>query len=603
MAIESPQRYKTEPVLMAVLANKMEFITKEMTNTLLRTGRSGLLNMAKDFSCSIVTADNRLIASSMSLPAHVTGIELVSKNIMELCEGDIKEGDAFLHNSPYHGSSHAADHILAVPVFYKGNHMFTALAKAHMADVGNSLPTTYMASAKDVYEEGALIFPAVRIQRNYQDVKDIIRMCRVRIRVPDCWYGDYLAQLGAARIAERRLKEMLEKYGADVIENFVGDWLNYSESQMIDEIKKLPKGTWYGETKHDPWPKIPEGVPIKVKVSVDPDEAYIYVDLTDNIDCIEAGLNQTEFTAKANAMIGVFFSVDPKIPHNDGAYRRIKILLRENCVAGIPRFPHCCSVATTNLGDRIVNVVQTTFAKMSRHFGMAEGGVGTHAACAVVSGKDWRSGGKPYVNQLHMAFNGGPGGPGVDGWLNYCLPVGAGMLFRNSIEVAELKQPFQVDQVSIVRDSEGAGQWRGAPAQKVVFGPKRDPLTIIFPEDGIENPPQGVRGGMPAFPAKNYKINHKGKKIRQLTSMTEDGCQPGEKVVSITCGGGGYGNPFDRDPDAVKLDVREGWISLKRAKEVYGVVLNTKVEEYQVEWRATDELRKQLRIGRGEHRR
>ena len=111
----------------------------------------------------------------------------------------LRRGDAFLHNSPYHGCTHPADHSILIPVINdQGRHRFTVLAKAHQADCGNSLPTTYMGAALDVYNEGALIFPAVKIQENYQHVMDIIRMCRMRIRVPDQWWGDYLAMVGAA---------------------------------------------------------------------------------------------------------------------------------------------------------------------------------------------------------------------------------------------------------------------------------------------------------------------------------------------------------------------------------------------------------------------
>ena len=118
----------------------------------------------------------------------------------------LRRGDAFLHNSPYHGNSHAADHTIMVPVIDDdGAHRFTVFAKAHQADIGNSMPTTYTGNALDVYNEGALIFPAVQVQRDYQHIDDVIRMCRLRIRVPEQWWGDYLALIGAARIGEREL--------------------------------------------------------------------------------------------------------------------------------------------------------------------------------------------------------------------------------------------------------------------------------------------------------------------------------------------------------------------------------------------------------------
>jgi N-methylhydantoinase B len=171
-----------------VLANRFDTIVREMENTLLRTGRSAILNMARDFSCALITADNRLLASAEGLPVHVIGMEFLSEAMTDLHD-DLREGDAYLHNDPYLGNTHPADHALLVPVFFEGRHVFTAAAKAHQADCGNSAPTTYMPYARDVYEEGSLIFPCVLVQRDYRDVEDVIRMCRRRIRVPEQWYS------------------------------------------------------------------------------------------------------------------------------------------------------------------------------------------------------------------------------------------------------------------------------------------------------------------------------------------------------------------------------------------------------------------------------
>ena len=227
---------KIESALLAVIANRFDCICREMTNTLLRSGRSAVLNMARDFSCSLVTGDNQLLAAAEGLPVHVFGSQFLTQAMCDL-HADLAEGDAFLHNDVYLGNTHSADHTILVPVFVDGEHLFTACAKAHQADCGNSLPSTYMPFAGDLYEEGALNFPCVRIQRSYQDVDDIIRMCRRRIRVPDQWYGDYLAELGAARIAERRLKELVAKYGRDLMQQFIAEWFDYSERRMIHDYR------------------------------------------------------------------------------------------------------------------------------------------------------------------------------------------------------------------------------------------------------------------------------------------------------------------------------------------------------------------------------
>ena len=187
-------------VQMAVLTARFEGIARKMANTLHRTGRSGILTIARDFSCVILTARHELLTASDSLPIHVLrGPEIMCRTMTDN-HPVLKRGDAYLHNSPYHGCTHPADHSILVPVIDDdGIHRFTVLAKGHQADCGNALPTTYMGAAKDVYGEGALIFPAVKIQSDYEHNMDLVRMCRMRIRVPDQWWGDYLATLGSAR--------------------------------------------------------------------------------------------------------------------------------------------------------------------------------------------------------------------------------------------------------------------------------------------------------------------------------------------------------------------------------------------------------------------
>ena len=216
-----------DSVRMAVIANRLESIVREMSNTLLRTGRSAILNTARDFSCSIVSAEHELIAAAEGLPIHIVGNNLLSESMVRN-HPDLTDGDAFLHNDPYDGNTHHADHTIMVPVMHRGRHLFTTVAKAHQADCGNAEATTYSPLARDVYEEGALSFPCVRVQRDREDVDDIIRMCRMRIRVPDQWYGDYLAGLGAARIGERRLAELIDQFGPELLDAFRAKWLDYS---------------------------------------------------------------------------------------------------------------------------------------------------------------------------------------------------------------------------------------------------------------------------------------------------------------------------------------------------------------------------------------
>lgn len=587
-----------DAALLAVIANRLDSVCREMTNTLLRSGRSAVLNMARDFSCSLVTGDNQLLASAEGLPVHVFGSQFLSEAMCNL-HPDLAEGDAFLHNDVYLGNTHSADHTILVPVLVEGEHLFTCCAKAHQADCGNSLPTTYMPFAGDVYEEGALNFPCVRIQRNYHDLDDIIRMCRRRIRVPDQWYGDYLAMLGAARIGERRLKELAAKFGRPLIRGFIREWFDYSERRMTHALKQLPSAEFTGVGAHDPFPAVPDGVPLKVQVKIDATEGRVEIDLRDNIDCVPCGLNESKTCAINNVVTGVFNSIDPGVPHNAGSFRRITVHLRENCVVGIPRFPTSCSVATTNIGDRLVNITQAAFAQLGDGYGLAEGGLGMGPGYGVVSGGDFRRKGAPYVNQLFMGANGGPGTPHNDGWINYGLPVVAGLMYRDSIEIDEQKYPIICKSARLLTDSGGAGRFRGAPGARVVYGPKRDPMMVVYPLDGHRNPPQGVLGGHPGQASYAAKLDREGSE-HELPAVSAEQIQPGECIVGVDTGGGGYGSPLDRDPEMVRTDVLEGWVSPEKARQVYGVVFKGRIEDESlaVDREATVKWRAALRGGR-----
>lgn len=587
--------YKTDPILMAVLANRMNAIVGEMTNTLLRTARSAVLAVIRDFSCSIVTADNRLLAPGEGVPVHIFGSSLQTESMCETHE-DLSPGDAFLHNDPYMGNTHSADHMYLVPVFVGGEHLFTACAKAHQADCGNSIPSTYHAYARDIYEEGALVFPCVRVQKDYKDVNDIIRMCRRRIRVPEQWYGDYLASIGAARIGERRLIALVERYGKETIKQFIEDWFAYSERRMMEAIRELPAGRVTKTTVYDPMePTLPEGLPINVSVEVDPGKATIEVDLTDNEDNKPFGLNESVACATSNAMCGVFNCIDSEIPHNAGSFARVNVKLRQGCVTGIPEFPLSCSMATTNIGDRIVNATQTAFAEFGKGYGLAEGGMGMGVGAAVISGNDRRFGGAPYINQEWLLVNGGPGTPISDGWLNYGLPVAAGLIYRGSVEVEESKHPILIKHLKVVEGGGGAGEYRGAPGGDVMYGPRFDPMTVVTMCDAHVNAPQGVQGGQAGPPAQTYKISSDGSK-EKLPGVAECQLLPGEWIQGIDAGGGGYGDPLERDPERVLVDVRERWETRDRAENVYGVVLlgSAATKDLAIDEKATEKLRKKL---------
>jgi N-methylhydantoinase B len=426
-----------------------------------------------------------------------------------------------------------------------------------------------MSAARDVYEEGALLFDACRVQTDYADNEDILRTLRLRIRVPEQWWGDYLALLGAVRVGERRLLELGKEFGWDGLGDFVSEWFDYSEAAMERAIRTLPAGTVSAVTRHDPYPAIPDGLDVKAEIEVDPDAGVIGVDLRDNADCIPNGLNLTESTSRTAALVGIFNAIGSEVPPNAGSLRRVEVKLRENCVVGIPVHPYSCSAATTNLADRVANVVQRGLAELGDGLGLAEVGGVIPAASAVVSGKNPRTG-HSFVNQIFLAVTGGAGTPWTDAWLTTFHAGGAGMLRRDAVEIAELTHPILIEQQRLLPDTEGAGRFRGAPSAYVEYGPRGTTLVVAYGTDGAKNPALGARGGLPGGPSRHYRRKVDGELV-ELPSYGLFELADGERVVSITAGGGGYGPPADRDPEAIRRDIEEGWITPGRARDVYGV--------------------------------
>ncbi|MBD3254857.1 MAG: hydantoinase B/oxoprolinase family protein, partial [Candidatus Lokiarchaeota archaeon] len=426
---------KIDPYLMIILPRMFDAITREMTFTLMKSGRSGVISTARDFSSAIVTADGRLFMIEEGLPIQIGTIHLAVQETLKFFD-DLEPGDCIMNNCPYTGNTHHAEITILVPIFYEGEIVFWSISRAHQADMGAPIPTTYPFTASDIYQEG-LYLPCIRCQRNYEDIQDIVRMVKFKMRVPDQWYGDYLAQIGSARIAERRVIELCEKYGVDTLKKFVEEWFDYSEKLMIEEIRKLKKANLEGESFHDPpimfpngpysppgiTPAVADGIPVRAKVNIDPEDARITVDVRHNIENQPFGFNLCWSTTLAAIYAGIFNNINPNLPHNEGALRRITVLAEEGKIIGKPKFPASTGVSTTNIADRLINLIGNIFAQLGPPHGMADGNPGIPISAAVVSGYDWRKPDTPshvnYIDQLIITGGSGGGGAiyGYDGYI------------------------------------------------------------------------------------------------------------------------------------------------------------------------------------------
>jgi N-methylhydantoinase B len=398
-------------------------------------------------------------------------------------------------------------------------------------------------------------------------------MCEMRIRVPQQWRGDYLAMVGAARIGERELLELAAEIGWDRLDRFAVQWFDYSETRMIEALARLPAGSVTGSSTHDPFPGLPaEGLRIEARIDVDPAAGRITVDLRDNPDCLPCGMNLSEACSRTAAMIGVFNSIDHTVPKNAGSFRRIEVLLRVGCIAGIPVHPFSCSTATTNVADRVANSVQTGLAQLAEGIGMAEVGSVIAPSAGVVSGIDPTSG-KAFVNQVFLGMSGGAASPTSDAWWTIGHVGNAGLCCIDGVEQAELYQPVIVYSRAFVTDTEGAGATNGAPSTRVDFGPTGGAIDIGYLSDGHVNAAVGVRGGQAGGRADQFLVHPDGRR-EAMPACAQVRIEDGQRIVAISAGGGGYGLPRLRPAAKVGEDVREGLISPARARAVYGVVVS-----------------------------
>lgn len=584
-----------DPYLLSVLSSRIDAITQDMINTVIRTARSQVLNFARDFSTALFDRNGRVIAAPMCIPSHCGNMGMMSKHLFSHPDG-IHKGDVFLNNSPYHNNSHAADYTYIAPVFSHGELMFFSVVKAHQADCGNSLPTTYHAWARDVYEEGAIIWPCVKIQKDYQDVADIINIAKMRIRCPELWYGDFLACLGCVRTGERQLEAICEEYGNELIKEFCDAYSDYADRMMLDEIRNLSGEHAEYEFLFDEVPGISQDIRIHLEADVDKENGTITIDVTKNPDALDWGLNLCESTTIAACRAGVLYHM-PNIPGIDGALDRIKVKMRKGGLLGEAVHPRSYSACTTNLCARTASGVGVLFNQLKKSTGMAETNCNVSVSQGVYSGIDYRKNNEPFVNQFVLGATGGPGVKGHDGWINFCDAANAGACRWNSVELLEQQYPVLIQCEEIMTDTIGSGTYDAAPGCLFELAAREAPVTVTFACDGGKNVPKGAAGGMDGHLNKAFRYKKsEGRESRVARPYySTEVLQPGEVIVGECSVAGGYGSPLKRDPEKVCHRVREGWITKEYAENVYGVVIDTSKEHFVVLYGETERLRSQMR--------
>ncbi|MCD2205214.1 hydantoinase B/oxoprolinase family protein [Halobacterium sp. KA-6] len=561
-----------------IFRHSLKSIVEEMGVTLQRTAYSTNIKIRRDHTCALFDSQLRHISQHDIAPQHIGSlVSVVPKNVPDWKDG-LSPGDGILINDPYKGAVHLPDVMLISPLFHEDEIIGYAANSAHHVDIGGGTPGGIPNDNTELFGEG-IIIPGVRAVEDWEYDENVLGMILRNVREPEMRRGDYQAQLGANRTGEKRFSDLYEDYGKEQLEEYLDALLDYTERRVRAAIEGLPNGSFSASDMLDGDGIIDEPVRLELSVSIDGDEMVI--DFSGTAEENEGPLNCTPAMAFAGVMSVVMAFIGEDLPKNDGFYRPFEIITPKGTmvnptynrpVAGGWEIP-------MRAGDLMTKAMSEPVPEKT--IGATKGIV-----CNTAYG-----GTDPRDNEEYVYYEtvaGGYGGraekDGMDAVQTH---------FQNTanspIEELETELPVRVRDYSLIQDSEGAGRQRGG------LGVRRDlefydhEASFSLLTERTKSEPWGVFGGHSARPSRFYR-NPESDGKEPLASKSTTKLEPDDIVSIQTPGGGGYGNPLERDPNEVLEDVRNGKVSKKKARTEYGV----EIQNDRVDYEETNERRAEL---------
>jgi N-methylhydantoinase B len=543
---------RPDPVTLAVVEHRLESIALEMTEVMLRTAMSQILNSSRDFSTAILDADCQLVAQGEGIPVHVSALPVAGAAVRDYFGDTIAEGDLFILNDPYFGGSHLPDITIIRPVFDQGRLLFYAVNRAHHSDVGGGTHGGYNPRATEIYQEGIRI-PPLKLYDRGVPREDVLQMLSANVRQPENFLGDLNAQIGSVMIAAQRIGGLLESYGADRLLATVEEILAATERQVRQFISEWPDGLYYGESLVDDDGFDSKLIPIRAKVTISGDSMTI--DLGESSKQVKGFINSAYANTRSLAHAAIMYIAPADLAKNEGSMRPVEILAPKGLIVNAnPPAPVCMS--TNHCAEEIVEAI---FKALSQAVPKEVNAGFSRRLRYAITGKDPRTG-RQFIWHFFLARGGGGATYGYDGWPGVGEINVAGGIRSPSIEVTEERFPFFIRRHELRPNSGGSGAWRGGLGgicDLVYEG--EGPALLNTAGDGIVVPPFGLFGGEDGLPH-DYKIISNGTERPLGSKETEVVVNPGDHVYCLSSGGGGYGDPAERSPEADEWDRRNGYV-------------------------------------------
>ena len=542
-----------DPITLAVIEHKLESIAQEMTEVMLRTAMSQILNSSRDFSTAILDSDCQLVAQGEGIPVHVSALPVAGAAVRDYFGDDIHEGDLFILNDPYFGGSHLPDITIICPIFRDNQLMFYSVNRAHHSDVGGGTHGGYNPAAKEIFQEGIRI-PPVRLHDRGILRNDVLNMLAANVRLPVNFIGDLNAQIGSTLIAAQRINELLNLYGEQLLLGSVSEILAATEKQVREVISKWPDGVYVGESQVDDDGFGNKLIPIRARVTISGDSMTI--DLSESSPQVTGFINSAYANTRSLAHASIMFLAPADVPKNEGSMRPVEIIAPEGLVVNAQAPAPVC-MSTNHCAEEIVEAV---FKALAPAIPYAVNAGFSRRLRYAITGNDPRNG-KQFIWHFFMARGGGGAAYGFDGWPNVGEINVAGGIRSPSVEITEERFPFFIRRHELRPNSGGDGAWRGglgAICDLVYEGDT--PALLNTAGDGVVVPPFGLFGGNDGLPHL-YSVLSNGEERVLESKETNVTIQPGDRVYCLSAGGGGYGDPADRSLTARDWDVKNGYIT------------------------------------------
>ena len=572
-----------DPIELEVVKASLSGIVQEMQNSLFRTGFSTIVRESQDASCALMNASGEVIAQHVVLPLHIGAFAACTGAVIEAFGKDMGPGDAFLINHPYRGGSpHAPDIAVITPAFVDGALFGFCGSIAHKSDIGGPVPGSCSSQAREIFNEG-LHLPAVRYASGERPNGDLERLIAANSRTPELVLGDIRGQLGADRLGERRLAELIGKLGAQRIRACADAVLEMSQRTLKAAIAQWSDGRFEAERFVDD-----DGIdlekPVRIHVVVDKRGDALAFDFSASADQTRGPANIRPPLVEAACIYALISLIDPDMYVSSGLARGFAMTVREGSVLN-PRFP-----APVNTYNPTVHaLVDAIFDAMSRVVPERARADGSGSRSIILGGRSTTSG-APYV-QYEIIAGGAGARARKDGMSG--ITVNQSNARIAPIEIIESEFPTRVTRFELIADSGGAGEFRGG------LGIRRDYLNLADARFSIRSmrhvlPPNGCDGGRSGRTG-DIRINPGSAQEKRLPTRYADyPLRACDAFRLDTPGGGGYGDPLMRDPERVLADVQDGAVTVEAAQRDYGVVVTGGAGSWAIDAQATRALRARM---------